>query len=320
MLTISGTTASNKIYDGTIDVSETLGTLDGFVGTETVDSSAVGTFDSKDAGTRTATFVYTLADGTNGGLANNYSLANTTDEAEITKANAIVTANSDSKVYNGLSQNVNGFTASGLVNGETISVLTGVSGSTASGTNAGEYSTSLSGEDGNYNLTFVDGKLIITPKPEILVEQTPVEQEKVKEIEKVITTIVNSQQIEVKLPNFVTDFNIVNNINGPSINNNSIISGSFAQNNSFVSQLLNQLNISEGQSIILVSTPIAGLPSERISMHELGVLSGNPSEVRVSLGNGSIVQLLNGGVNLVDGLQQEFYVQKTEITENNGAN
>lgn len=52
----------------------------------------------------------------------------------------------------------------------------------------------------------------------------------------------------------------------------------------------------------------------------LGVLSGNPSEVRVSLGNGSIVQLLNGGVNLVDGLQQEFYVQKTEITENNGAN
>ena len=53
-------------------------------------------------------------------------------------------------------------------------------------------------------------------------------------------------------------------------------------------------------------------------MNELGALSGNPSEVRVSLGNGSIVELLNGGVNLVDGLEQEFYVQKTEITKSKG--
>jgi hypothetical protein len=305
--------SDSKVYNG---LSQNVNgfTASGLVNGETI-SVLTGVSGSTASGTNAGEYSTSLS-----GEDGNYNLTFVDGKLTITKANAIVTANSDSKVYNGLSQNVNGFTASGLVNGETISVLTGVSGSTASGTNAGEYSTSLSGEDGNYNLTFVDGKLIITPKPEILVEQTPVEQEKVKEIEKVITTIVNSQQIEVKLPNFVTDFNIVNNINGPSINNNSIISGSFAQNNSFVSQLLNQLNISEGQSIILVSTPIAGLPSERISMHELGVLSGNPSEVRVSLGNGSIVQLLNGGVNLVDGLQQEFYVQKTEITENNGAN
>ena len=122
----------------------------------------------------------------------------------------------------------------------------------------------------------------------------------------------------MKLPNFVTDLNIVNNINVPNTNNNSIILNSPVQNNSFTNQLFSQLNISEGQGAILVSTPIQGLPSQRISMNELGALSGNPSEVRVSLGNGSIVELLNGGVNLVDGLQQEFYVQKTEITKSKG--
>ena len=183
----------------------------------------------------------------------------------------------------------------------------------------------MSGENGNYpTLGFqvedaetiwvmAAGETPVDPTP---VDPTPVDSE--KEINKVITTIVNAQQVDVKLPNFVTDLNIVNNINVPNTNNNSIILNSPVQNNSFTNQLFSQLNISEGQSAILVSTPIQGLPSEIISMNELGALSGNPSEVRVSLGNGSIVELLNGGVNLVDGLEQEFYVQKTEITKSKG--
>ena len=161
-LTISGTTASDKTYDGTTDVTENIGTLTGFVGSETVSASAVGTFGSANAGTQTATFVYTLENGTNGGIASNYSLVNTTDDATITKANATITANSDSKVYNGLSQTVSGFTASGLVNDETADVLDTITGATASGKNVGEYATTLSGTDNNYNLSFVDGKLTIT--------------------------------------------------------------------------------------------------------------------------------------------------------------
>ncbi len=88
---------------------------------------------------------------------------NTDGSLTISKANATVKANSDtSKVYNGQIQSVNGFSATGLVNGETISVLDGVSGASASGTNAGEYVTTLSGTDENYNLTFENGKLIIS--------------------------------------------------------------------------------------------------------------------------------------------------------------
>ncbi|RXI35857.1 hypothetical protein CP986_04310, partial [Arcobacter aquimarinus] len=83
---------------------------------------------------------------------------NTLGKFVIAKKDATVTANSDTKTYNGLTQNVSGFTATGLVGNETESVLTGITGATASGKNAGEYVTTLSGTDGNYNLTFVDGK------------------------------------------------------------------------------------------------------------------------------------------------------------------
>lgn len=163
------------------------------------------------------------------------------------------------------------------------------------------------------------GSVTPTPTPEPTPTPTLTPTPIVNEINKVITTIVNAQQVDVKLPNFVTDLNIVNNINAPSVNNNSIILNSPIQNNSFTNQLFSQLNIAEGQSVSLVSTPIAGLASEKISMNELGALSSNPSEVRVSLGNGSIVELLNGGVTLPEGVQQEFYVQKTESKRNKGA-
>ncbi|NJM43294.1 MAG: hypothetical protein HC858_03715, partial [Brachymonas sp.] len=81
----------------------------------------------------------------------------------INPANATVTANSGSLTYNGTQQSVSSLTASGLVNGETISVLTGVSATDASGTNVGSYANTVSGSDVNYNLTFVNGNLNITP-------------------------------------------------------------------------------------------------------------------------------------------------------------
>ncbi|MDP2145060.1 MAG: GLUG motif-containing protein, partial [Gallionella sp.] len=80
----------------------------------------------------------------------------------VSKANATVTANSGSGTYSGVAQSVNGFTASGLVNGETASVLAGVTATGATGTNAGSYTSTASGTDGNYNLTFANGTLTIS--------------------------------------------------------------------------------------------------------------------------------------------------------------
>jgi hypothetical protein len=84
-LTVSGTTAAGKTYDGTNTAVITVGTLSGFVGSETVSATAAGSFDSREAGVRSATASYTLANGT--GLAGNYQLADTTGHsATIEKA------------------------------------------------------------------------------------------------------------------------------------------------------------------------------------------------------------------------------------------
>ena len=99
-LTITGTTAASRDYDATTNATLTLGTLSGFVGSETVTATGSGTFDSANAGSRTATAAYTLANGTNGGLAGNYSLANTTSTATITpKALTVTGTTAADKVY-----------------------------------------------------------------------------------------------------------------------------------------------------------------------------------------------------------------------------
>ena len=68
--------AAGTTYDGSTKADIKLGTLSGFAGSETVRATAIGNFDSRDAGVRSATATYTLADGT--GLASNYQLADTT--------------------------------------------------------------------------------------------------------------------------------------------------------------------------------------------------------------------------------------------------
>ena len=78
----------------------------------------------------------------------------------IGKANAVVTANSGNTVYSGALQTASGFTATGLVGGETAAVLTGVTAS-GSGKNAGSYVTTASGTDANYNLAMNAGTLAI---------------------------------------------------------------------------------------------------------------------------------------------------------------
>jgi hypothetical protein len=107
-------------------------------------------------GTNVATYVNTVT-----GTDSNYNLSFANGSLVIGKANATVTANSANVTYTGLAQSVSGFTATGLVNNQTIAVLTGVNASGATGTNAATYTNTVTGTDSNYNLTLVNGSLVI---------------------------------------------------------------------------------------------------------------------------------------------------------------
>ena len=77
---------SNKTYDAISSATATL-TLSGLVGSETLGTTNASTFNNKNVGTGKTVTVnsITLADGTNGGLAANYSIsAGQTTTANIT--------------------------------------------------------------------------------------------------------------------------------------------------------------------------------------------------------------------------------------------
>lgn len=93
MVTVTGTTAEDKNYDGNTTATLNVGTLSGLVGNETLGLSAAGIFDSALPGQRKASVSYTLADGSNGGVASNYAIAGETGlTAQIRPMTAVETA------------------------------------------------------------------------------------------------------------------------------------------------------------------------------------------------------------------------------------
>ena len=93
VLSITAPTIASKVYNGSaVSGAVTVGTISGFVGIETVTATASGLYaDANAAIGKTATITYVLANGTNGGLATNYSLATGTGIGDITKANPVYT-------------------------------------------------------------------------------------------------------------------------------------------------------------------------------------------------------------------------------------
>ncbi len=125
-LSISGITASNKVYDGTASatVSTAGAVYTGLLGTDTVTVSATGTFSDKNVGTNktvSLTSSYTGAD------VNNYSIVNQASAtANITPAALTLGGiTASNKVYDGTTAatlNTGGITFSGLVSGDSVSL------------------------------------------------------------------------------------------------------------------------------------------------------------------------------------------------------
>jgi trimeric autotransporter adhesin len=184
-LTMTGSAATSKVYDGNRTASVTLGTLSGEVVGETLGTSTVvGTFNSKDVlAANTVTAVYTLVDGASGELASNYSLANDNLGSTITAKGLSITAPSiGSKAYDGLATagSLTLGTLSGFVGSETVTA----SGAAAdySSANVGSYNSAVTynladglngGLASNYSLAAGSATGVITAKALTISVATP---------------------------------------------------------------------------------------------------------------------------------------------------
>ena len=96
--------------------------------------------------------------------------------------------------------------------------------------------------------------------------------------------------------------------------------GEFIVTNTMTSAL--SQGFSEGSRATLVSRPEENRPSARVSLSELramqepeassgsGTTLAPVSDVRVPLGQDSLIDLVNGGVHLPEGVEQEFYIEQ----------
>ncbi len=174
-LVISGLqiyTGKTNAVSGALTATGVLG--ESFTLTGSGDSSNLP---SGNVGNYTLTNVTGLALGTspNGGIAGNYMpLSGVGSSIRIDKSTLTITANDVTKVY-GQTVNLLGsaFTATGLLNGETIGsvALTSTGSSATASVTGSPYSivpSSASGGNfviGNYNINYVNGRLSVTPAP-----------------------------------------------------------------------------------------------------------------------------------------------------------
>lgn len=110
VLTVSGITASDKIYDGTTTASTMGGILNGIINSDEVSFTTVATFSDANVSTnKSVSVIYSL----NGQRASNYSLQNNTLTATITpKALSIIGVSINNKSYDG----TNSASISGIAN------------------------------------------------------------------------------------------------------------------------------------------------------------------------------------------------------------
>ncbi|MGK2742182.1 beta strand repeat-containing protein [Tepidicaulis sp. LMO-SS28] len=158
--------ANDKVYDGTVTATGTIGALNGIVGSDDVTAAGSGTFTfaNKNVGTGKSVSVSGLT--LSGANASNYTLSSTaSSSASITPATLSVTAIDVSKIY-GAADPMIPFNSSGFVGGDNASLFTGAltraAGETVAG---GPYAISLGtlSAGGNYTIDFTGAALTINP-------------------------------------------------------------------------------------------------------------------------------------------------------------
>jgi hypothetical protein len=160
--------AARKTYDGntTAPGVGTVGTLVGAAAGDKVAFGGTQAFADKQAGSGKTLTVsgVRLIDASQTDVTGNYAITYVNSQnGVIDRANASITAQANSTVYNGSTQSQSGVALSGFLVGDDVQAA-----GLASGRNAGSYQSSLSasGADaGNYNITYSNASLNISKRP-----------------------------------------------------------------------------------------------------------------------------------------------------------
>ncbi|MBQ8983451.1 MAG: InlB B-repeat-containing protein [Lachnospiraceae bacterium] len=178
-ITISGITAEDKTYDGTKAVTLNYNGINwtdcGRVGTDDLSVTATGTFSDANVGTGKTVTITGLTLG--GAKAGNYELASsgqqTSTTADIREKAITITADSDSKVYDGTAHTKNSYriTSGGLATGDSIESVTVTGSQTFVGSSDNVPGAAVINNSShvdvtaNYDITYSNGILTVTKKP-----------------------------------------------------------------------------------------------------------------------------------------------------------
>ncbi|WP_141046537.1 beta strand repeat-containing protein [Aliarcobacter cryaerophilus] len=305
VLTISGITAENKTYDGTTNATLISGTnsLIGLVSGDIVSgdfSSLSGVFLDKNAGNNKAITISGVT--INGADKDNYNItnqANTTANISKKDITAVTDITALNKTYDGTTDATLVTTNAkftGMLTNDKLNIATskGTFEDKSVGTNkiVNISNLALAGDDvNNYNLL----STISSTTADITAVPTPDSVDPKPEVKKIVDSITNQTATTVNLPNIET---------------------STTPNNSGRNT---DISFSQGENKMLVSRPIEGQDTKRVSLSEARQMQiqsdGSGDEVVVPLSNSSIIQLIDGGVNLPIGVEQEFYLANSNTQE-----
>ena len=164
-VTVTGSSESDKIYNGQNQAMNRPGyTVSGMVNNE--NESLLGNITASGANGKNAGHYVNKITG-DSSENQNYEISYVDGKFTINKKQITVTAQDETREYNGFNQQVNGFKADGLVNGEDESVLLGSVNALATRKDAGIYTHAVAYKnnglgDTNYDITFVNGTYTIT--------------------------------------------------------------------------------------------------------------------------------------------------------------
>lgn len=293
---MTGTSASGKTYDGSTTANLSGGTLVGVISGDTVNLTQAGNYADKNVGTGKT---ITVADSLSGTDSGNYTLTQPTSlSSDIApRPVSVATASGATRVFDGsTSVSPSLLSITNLIPGDTVA-LSG-KGTLASSAVGSEPLSSLGGltlDNPNYTLT--DG----TPSGSVM-----------------ITAAFDQSIVVSSSPPSQPQPQAADNLNAPAhvLGSTPMPPG---QPTGFANVVTPLPQISaafgNGTPLAIVSAPLGSEPTQVVTISQArsmlpgGGQAGNVfADVRVPVSRNSLEDIVNGGVRLPDGLEQELFV------------